>query len=360
MKNKFIPVVLLASALLAACGNQNTTTTNETSSNQTEQSQKASSKEDLDDNTVAIVAGEKISKDDYKEEISFYASMLASQQQLKQSIVNMMVQDKLIENDIKKNNIEINDKEVDDSLMTAIQNSGGQEQFDKNLDDYNMDIEKFKETLRKDLVYTKHREWFEANNKPTDEEINKYFEENKDSLIKVDASHILVGDEKLAKEIKEKIDNGENFEELAKKYSEDTGSAANGGALGAFGKGQMVKEFEEVAFSLGEGEISDIVKSQYGYHIIKVNDIKDSVDDVKEEIIKALNDKKYSDYLKKLNEDSNVVTEFSVDSDEETPSTESENTETSNVESTTTESTSTEENEGSVETEASTDEEKNK
>lgn len=359
MKNKFIPVVLLTSALLAACGNQNTTTTNETSSNQTEQSQKANSKEDLDDNTVAIVAGEKISKDDYKEEISFYASMLASQQQLKPSIVNMMVQDKLIENDIKKNNIEINDKEVEDSLMTAIQNFGGQEQFDKNLDDYNMDIEKFKDTLRKDLVYRKHREWFDANNKVTDEELKKYFEENKDSLLKVDASHILVEDEETANEIKEKLNNGENFEELAKEYSTDTGSAANGGALGAFGKGQMSKEFEDVAFSLGEGEISDPVKTQFGYHIIRVNDIKDSVEDVKEEVTKALNDKKYSDYLNKLNEESNVVTEFSVDSNEETSSTESENTESSNAESKTTESTSTEENEGSVETEASTDEEKN-
>lgn len=313
MKNKIIPVMLMASLLFAGCSSNNSSDKADT--NKTEQTEQANKKstEKLDDKTVAIVDGEKISKDDYKSELSFYASMLASQQRLKNSIVTMMVQDKLIANDIKKNDIKVDDKEVEDALMQSVQNFGGQENFDKTLDDYNMDLDKFKETLKKDLMYKKHREWFDENNKVTDDEIKKYFEENKEEFAKVDASHILVEDEQTANDIKAKLDNGEDFASLAKEYSKDTASAQNGGALGAFAKGKMVKEFEDAAFSMKEGEISAPVKSQFGYHIIKVNSIKDSFEDSKEEITKKIKDQKYADYIKKLHEESNVVTDQSTD-----------------------------------------------
>ncbi len=313
MKNKIIPVMLMASLLFAGCSSNNNSDKSDTNkTEQTEQADKKSS-EKLDDKTVAIVDDEKISKDDYKSELSFYASMLASQQQLKNSIVTMMVQDKLIANDIKKNDIKVDDKEVEDALMQSVQNFGGQENFDKTLDDYNMELDKFKETLKKDLMYKKHREWFDENNKVTDDEIKKYFEDNKDEFAKVDASHILVEDEQTANDIKSRLDNGEDFASLAKEYSKDTASAQNGGDLGAFAKGQMVKEFEDAAFSMKEGEISAPVKSQFGYHIIKVNSIKDSFEDSKEEITKKIKDQKYADYIKKLHEESNVVTDQTTD-----------------------------------------------
>lgn len=119
--------------------------------------------------------------------------------------------------------------------------------------------------------------------KVTDEELKKYYNEYKP---KVKASHILVDDEKTAKEIKAKLEKGEDFAKLAKEYSKDTGSAQNGGDLGWFGPGKMVEEFEKAAYALKVGEISDPVKTQFGYHIIKVTDKeeKKSFDEMKEEI----------------------------------------------------------------------------
>nr|WP_309098933.1 peptidylprolyl isomerase [Fredinandcohnia onubensis] len=96
---------------------------------------------------------------------------------------------------------------------------------------------------------------------------------------------------KKIEEAKAKLDSGEKFEDVAKEYSED-GSAQNGGDLGWFGKGRMVPEFEEVAFTLKEGETSDIVESQFGYHIIKVTGTTEGFDKMeqekKDEIRKAL------------------------------------------------------------------------
>jgi peptidyl-prolyl cis-trans isomerase D len=115
-------------------------------------------------------------------------------------------------------------------------------------------------------------------------ELKNYYQQNLATYQlpeKVRASHILLKTEGKSPEESEKIKakaadllaqvrKGANFAELAKKYSEDTVSAANGGDLGSFGRGAMVPEFEQAAFALGVGGMSDLVKSQFGYHIIKV------------------------------------------------------------------------------------------
>ena len=321
MKKKLLTIMLASTMVLAACGNQANDGKNET------KVEVQSAKKELGKDAIAIVNGDNISKEDYKEEMSFYGAMLASRQNLKNSIVQMMVQDKLISDDMKANKIEIADKDVNEAFLNSVKQFGGQEQFDKMLDDYNMDVEKFKDTVRKDLMYQKHKEWFTKENPVTDEEIKDYYEDNKDEFAKRDASHILVEDEKTAKEIKEKLDNGEDFAKLAKEYSKDSANAENGGNLGTFSKGQMVKEFEDAVFNLKEGEISNPVKTQFGYHIIKLNKVADSVEDNKEAIKNALTDKKYADYIKELNEKANVVTESTTAENKENDSEEADDTE---------------------------------
>lgn len=88
---------------------------------------------------------------------------------------------------------------------------------------------------------------------------------------KVNASHILVKTEPEAVAIKAELDSGKSFEELAKAKS-TCPSGKNGGSLGWFTHGQMVREFEKTAFSMKKGQVSSPVKSQFGWHIIKVVD----------------------------------------------------------------------------------------
>jgi parvulin-like peptidyl-prolyl isomerase len=99
--------------------------------------------------------------------------------------------------------------------------------------------------------------------KPTPEELKDYYQANPDAdpeKVKAKADDVL-----------RRVKAGEDFAELAKQFSAD-GSAANGGLLSWFGKGRMVKEFEESAFSMQKGQTSDLVKTQFGYHIIRVED----------------------------------------------------------------------------------------
>ena len=90
--------------------------------------------------------------------------------------------------------------------------------------------------------------------------------------MKVRASHILIETEEEAKKLKQEIDNGADFAELAAKYSKCP-SGQNGGDLRYFGKGMMVKPFEDAAFALKKGEVSDPVQTQFGWHLIYLTDI---------------------------------------------------------------------------------------
>lgn len=119
--------------------------------------------------------------------------------------------------------------------------------------------------------------------KVTDKEVKEYYDNYKPEI---KARHILVEDEATAKEVKKKLDEGAKFEDLAKEYSTDPGSAANGGDLGWFGPGKMVPEFEEAAYALDVNQISEPVKTENGYHIIQTTEKKEkkSFDDMKKEM----------------------------------------------------------------------------
>lgn len=170
----------------------------------------------------------------------------------------------------------------------------------------NEEILKVLDSFKRRLMVQKLAEDIISVIEVSDEDAKKYYEENKDEFKvpeQVNAAHILikvdsVDDEeeskkaqKDAEDILKRIKGGEEFSELAKENSACP-SSAKGGDLGYFTKGQMVPEFEEAVFSLKPGEISEIVKTKFGYHIIKLLDKKEETtrtfDEAKESIINKL------------------------------------------------------------------------
>lgn len=141
----------------------------------------------------------------------------------------------------------------------------------------------------------------------TDSAVNEEYTKLSKSLEgqeEVKASHILLETEAQAKEVKQKLDKGAKFADIAKKSSKDEGTKASGGSLGYFMKGQLVPEFEAKAFSMKPGQVSDPVKTQFGWHIIKVENKRPvkvpSPEEAKPNITNKLNREAVEKYLNEL------------------------------------------------------------
>ncbi len=158
--------------------------------------------------------------------------------------------------------------------------------------------------LRKRLVVQRVMRQYQTPPEISDADVQKQYDDNPNlySTTQVRASHILVKDEATAKEILAELkEHPEKFETLAQEKSIDTTTAKKGGDLGMFGQGRMVPDFEKVVFSLKVGELSDVVKTQFGYHVIKVTDRKEGerkpLDQVKEQIRASMRNKAMQDRI---------------------------------------------------------------
>ncbi len=174
------------------------------------------------------------------------------------------------------------------------------------------------EEFKKKLAFTRNRLLMdsllasEGKAATTDEAMKKVYEEAAKQISgeqEVHARHILVETEDEAKAVKAELDKGADFAELAKKKSKDPGSA-DGGDLGFFTKEQMVPEFSAVAFALEPGKISDPVKSQFGWHVIKVEEKRSrkapDFEQVKAQIEQYVTRKAQADYVAKLRAEAKV------------------------------------------------------
>lgn len=149
--------------------------------------------------------------------------------------------------------------------------------------------------------------------KEIDQEYNALAESMKDKE-EVKASHILVDSQDKALQVCANLKKGAKFADVAKEVSKDEGSKVNGGELGYFTKGQMVPEFEAKAFSMKVGEISEPVKSEFGWHIIKLDDKRKvklpSKDQAKGAIVQKLQQKAVENYVENLQTSAKVNLKF--------------------------------------------------
>jgi peptidyl-prolyl cis-trans isomerase C len=187
----------------------------------------------------------------------------------------MTVSDKEVDEEISKIK-----EQVGEQARSSGQNLSDQKAYEQALEQNNITEEELREDIRENLPVQKVQEQVTGNAEPSDEEIQKYYEKNKEAQFTTPeqrcARHILFNkDQKQkAEDVQKQLEDGADFAKLAKENSQDPGSAEKGGDLGCLGKGETVPEFEDATFGAEQGEIVGPVQTEFGYHIIEVTDAK--------------------------------------------------------------------------------------
>lgn len=247
---------------------------------------------------IAKVGSDSITTEDFSERVMAappaYQAYINTEPGKKQ-FIDLLVREKLILESAKQAGVDKREE-----YKTSIQDFKDEQK--KQLKDYEdgLIIEMYIKEVQENMISA------------TDDEINKYYEEHKEdftSPVAVTAKHILVPTKEEAEIAYDRINKGEPFDKVAQEMSTDKVSAQRGGQIGPFRKGELVKEFEEVVFNLKTGEISEIVETPFGLHIItkvseeKLQPIPEDVAkaEIKNIIEKTKFDKWFDDAKKKLN-----------------------------------------------------------
>ena len=248
------------------------------------------------DDRAAVVNGSVITSQELQWEVDRAQQRLSRQgkslsgeevQKLTKAVLNNLIDFELLFQESRKEGVTIEEKEVDDQLEALKDGFSSKEEFDKAMGELKFSQATLRSMTRKGLVVKKFINTHIAKDVTvSDEEVKSYYDKN-EALFKrpeqVRASHILIivkpdADEAKKQEarkelegIRERALKGEDFSSLAKVFSQGP-SASRGGDLGYFGRGWTEKSFEDAAFALKPGEISGIVETDYGYHLIKVTE----------------------------------------------------------------------------------------
>jgi len=245
------------------------------------------------DKTVATVDADVILMSEYERRakplIEEYEKFLTGPdkeiriKEFKEKILDQMIDEKVLIHEAKKKNMRVTGKEIQDGIEEIKKRFPTEEEYNQELARQGLVGKKFEEQVKEQLMVIKliDQEVKAKVVPPTDSEIEDFYKQNESEMVEpeqVRVRHILikVGEntdknqalKKIRDILKEAKEGKTSFSELAKKYSEDA-SAPRGGDIGFFIRGQMVRKFEEVAFALNVGQISDVVETEYGYHIIQ-------------------------------------------------------------------------------------------
>lgn len=276
---------------------------------------------------IAKVNGEGIKREDFDREIERYRTQYPtmfqnqdSEFRFRRTLLDQMVDAVLLRQAAKKEGVSVGDEDVDKQIENLKRGFADQAAFESALEKSGYTVDQFREFTRDQLTSQQLIGKVASGVEVSDDEVKAQYDGNKEKYVRqahemYHASHILFDskDEKTAREVRDRIVDGEDFGKLAKEYSKDTVSAARGGDLG-WASTPYVQEFQTVAEKLPVGEISQLVKSTFGWHIIKIlerkSDKQKSFDEVKEQIRQILFQQKqaqaYQNYLQKLRADAKI------------------------------------------------------
>jgi peptidyl-prolyl cis-trans isomerase C len=248
---------------------------------------------------AAVVNGVVISQGEYNKELDFYLRRFSGQglqlskeqmAKLKNNVLENLIEREILYQESQKSGIKVDKKKIDEELSAIKKRFPSENEYKNALSTMKISEDDIKKEIGKKLAINKLIDTKIVKKIViTDEESKAFYNANPDLFKKpeqVRAGHILIKVEADAdkqkkseamqkiKEVQKKLKGGQDFTMLAKEYSEDKASSAKGGDLGYFSRGQMVKPFEDAAFGMQPNEVSKIIETQFGYHLIKVYDKK--------------------------------------------------------------------------------------
>jgi parvulin-like peptidyl-prolyl isomerase len=218
---------------------------------------------------AALVNGQPIGQEEYEKQVAQVEAFFAQEgldpeseegrerlAQARRQVLEQMIDQELIRQAAVEMGVSISEAELEASIQDIIEQSGGQEQFDQSLQGMGTTYDDFRQMLLDQLLSEAVYSAVTASISPVAEQVH--------------ARHVLLPTRERAEEVLARLQAGEDFSYLAREYSEDISSRESGGDVGFFPRGVMPPEVEEVAFSLEVGETSEIVETQFGFHIVQV------------------------------------------------------------------------------------------
>ena len=239
----------------------------------------------LGSDDVAVVGNQQITKDQFQQLMgrakksydqqkrAFPKAGSTEYEQLKGQAITFLVQQAEVEEQAKKLGVDISDEKVDKEIARYKKQfyGGSDARYEKAVKQQGLTDAQARDAIRQQLVSQALFKKVTGSVKVSDADIKQYYDSHKSQYVQPqsrEVRHILVTKKSLADSLYQQLKGGANFAKLAKKYSKDPGSAANGGKL-TVSKGQTVPQFDKAAFSLKTGQISPPVHTQYGYHVIQ-------------------------------------------------------------------------------------------
>ncbi len=232
-------------------------------------------------------------------------------EQFRKQILDDLIDQKLVLQQAEKEKIKVSDKEIDDWVKQIKEQFPSGKDFEAKLKELNMSLEDLKENRKEQILSQKMIEKIVKGEKVTGKEVQDYYDKNKEEFKdpeKAKIKWVVISDEGKAKEVRDQLAGGADFAQVAKDNSTDPATKESGGELGLKSRNELAPEVADAAFSIELNKLSDVIKMQQGFAIIKVEEkqserqktFDESKDEIKNKLLSEKQRKTYENWLKKV------------------------------------------------------------